>query len=387
MLLRTIAELAGVGAWTVMVQREIADRLRAEPGLADLRRPERARAARLRGRAAADRGPGGVQPRPRVDSALLGLTRRGRGSGAGLARLVREAFAHRRKPLAGSLELAGGPLAGRGPRGARRDSGSTRTRGPRRSRRRTSPALAARLERRMTLRAPAKLNLCLYLGGRRADGLHEIRSLFCPLTLADRIAVTEAERDEVVCPGVEGPNLATAALDGLRARGWAGRRVRVEIEKRIPVAAGLGGGSADAAAVLRLAGDEVDGIGELAAELGRGRPVPARPGASPWSAAPARWWSRCRRRATSASSWCPRARGSPRAEVYAETDRLGLGRDPDELDAIAAGFARQRAGGASPLDYAELLVNDLAQAALLAAARDRRRARGARRGGRGGRRW
>ena len=56
----------------------------------------------------------------------------------------------------------------------------------------------------MTLRAPAKLNLCLYLGPRRDDGLHEIRSLFCPLTLADRIVVTDAEEDQVVCPGVEG---------------------------------------------------------------------------------------------------------------------------------------------------------------------------------------
>ena len=100
----------------------------------------------------------------------------------------------------------------------------------------------------MTLRAPAKLNLCLYLGRPRDDGLHELRSLFCPLTLADRIVVTEAEADEVVCPGVEGPNLAEAALAGLRARGWWRPPVRVEIEKRIPVAAGLGGGSADAAA-------------------------------------------------------------------------------------------------------------------------------------------
>src|SRR5262249_57103653 len=88
----------------------------------------------------------------------------------------------------------------------------------------------------MTLRAPAKLNLCLYLGPRRGDGLHEIRSLFCPLTLADRIVVSDAERDDVVCPGVEGPNLAAEALTALRGHGWSRPGVRVEIEKRIPVA-------------------------------------------------------------------------------------------------------------------------------------------------------
>ena len=68
-----------------------------------------------------------------------------------------------------------------------------------------------------------------------------------------RSQVDEAERDEVVCPGVEGENLAARALAALRERGWERPPLRVEIEKRIPVAAGLGGGSADAAAVLRLA--------------------------------------------------------------------------------------------------------------------------------------
>src|SRR6476620_8814900 len=120
----------------------------------------------------------------------------------------------------------------------------------------------------MTQRAPAKLNLCLYLGPRRDDGLHEIRSLFCPLTLAGRIVVTDGERDEVICDGLEGRNLAAEALSGLRVRGWRHPAVRVEIEKRIPVAAGLGGGSADAGALLRLAAEEVDGLGDLAAELG-----------------------------------------------------------------------------------------------------------------------
>ena len=215
----------------------------------------------------------------------------------------------------------------------------------------------------MTLRAPAKLNLCLYLGRPRDDGLHELRSLFCPLTLSDRIMVTESEADEVVCPGVDGPNLAEAALAGLRARGWLRPPVRIEIEKRIPVSAGLGGGSADAAAVLRLAGDEVDGLPELAAELGADvlsqlDPALALVGGAgevvePLS--PPRHFGVVLIAADD---------GLSTAEVYVEADRLGLGRDPEELDSIA-GELREAAGqGASPLEYHELLVNDLAHAAL-----------------------
>ena len=109
---------------------------------------------------------------------------------------------------------------------------------------------------RYLTRAPAKLNLCLYVGPLRPDGLHELRSVFQPITLADEVVLDEASSpaDEVVCPGVEGPNLAAAALVAFRERfGWDGPPVRITIEKHIPVSAGLGGGSADAAAVLRLA--------------------------------------------------------------------------------------------------------------------------------------
>ncbi len=151
------------------------------------------------------------------------------------------------------------------------------------------------------LRAPAKLNLCLRLGRRARTGLHELRSLFCNLALADRIVISDAEADEVVCPGVEGPNLVATALEALRARGWGRAPVRVEIDKRIPVAAGLGGGSADAAAVLRLARDELDELAEIAAGLGADVPSQLDP-ASPWSRGPARGWSRCRSRAS--SRWC-----------------------------------------------------------------------------------
>ncbi|MGA6948673.1 MAG: hypothetical protein WBZ00_13070, partial [Solirubrobacterales bacterium] len=99
--------------------------------------------------------------------------------------------------------------------------------------------------------APAKLNLCLYVGPKRDDGLHEIRSLFEPLELADELKLTEAPEDEVVIEGIEGPDLTAKALAALREHGWDGPPLRIEVTKRVPVAAGLGGGSADAAAVLR----------------------------------------------------------------------------------------------------------------------------------------
>ena len=215
----------------------------------------------------------------------------------------------------------------------------------------------------MILRAPAKLNLCLLLGPSRDDGRHELCSLFEALTLSDRIVVSEAEADEVVCPGVEDTNLAALALAALRGRGWDRPPLRIEIEKRIPVAAGLGGGSADAAAVLRLAAGEVEGVDELAAELGADIPSQLDPGLALVSGAgeaveplpPAR---------EHAFVLIPGVKGLETAEVYAEAERLGLGREPGEL-AEAGGRLREAAGsGASPLDYAELLVNDLERAAV-----------------------
>lgn len=215
----------------------------------------------------------------------------------------------------------------------------------------------------MNLRAPAKLNLCLYLGPRRDDGLHELCSLFEALTLSDRIVITEAEADEVVCPDVGATNLAAIALAALRGRGWERPPLRIEIEKRIPVAAGLGGGSADAAAVLRLAAGEVEGVEELAAELGADIPSQLDPGlALVWGAgetveplAPAR---------EHAFVLVPDVEGLSAAEVYAEADRLGLGRGAHELDELRERLRGAAGAGASPLDYAELLVNDLERAAL-----------------------
>jgi len=226
------------------------------------------------------------------------------------------------------------------------------------------------------LLAPAKLNLCLYVGQRGANGLHEIASLFQPLALADRLTLTPAERDEVVCPGVEGPNLAMAALDELRARGWGAPSVRVEIEKQIPVAAGLGGGSADAGAVLRAAlGGERDMLGveggaisgavagEIAAGIGSDVPSQIEPGFALVTGTGERI-ERLPPPAAHALVLVPLERGLSAAEVYAGADRLGPGRERAELEQIAARLRAAADGGASPLDYLELLVNDLQPAVL-----------------------
>ena len=135
--------------------------------------------------------------------------------------------------------------------------------------------------------APAKLNLCLYVGDRRPDGLHEICSLFQAVTLADTVTMELApgDSDEVICPEVDGENLAAVALAAFRERfGWHRPPVRVTIEKRIPIAGGLGGGSADAGAVLRLAtrgsgvAASVEELQELAMSIGSDVPSQVEPG-------------------------------------------------------------------------------------------------------------
>jgi 4-diphosphocytidyl-2-C-methyl-D-erythritol kinase len=213
------------------------------------------------------------------------------------------------------------------------------------------------------LRAPAKLNLCLYLGQRRDDGLHELCSVFSPLQLADRIVVGEVgEADEVICPALPGPNLVEAALREMRGSGWDVPPLRVEIEKRIPVAAGLGGGSADAAAVLRLAGESVPAA-ELATGLGADvlsqlEPRFALVGGAGEIVEP------LPEPGEFGIVLVPGDAGLSTAEVYAEADRLGLGRDAAELAELADRLRAAAREAVSPLEYADLLVNDLQAAAL-----------------------
>jgi 4-diphosphocytidyl-2-C-methyl-D-erythritol kinase len=139
--------------------------------------------------------------------------------------------------------------------------------------------------RPLVAEAPGKVNLCLFVGRPRTDGYHPLVSVFQSVSLADRLILEAGTgRDEVVCPGVTGPNLAAKALAAYReAAGWDGPPVRLTIEKRIPVAGGMGGGSADAAAALRLiahaAGRPDDPlVHEIAPALGADVPSQIEPG-------------------------------------------------------------------------------------------------------------
>jgi 16S rRNA (adenine1518-N6/adenine1519-N6)-dimethyltransferase len=103
-ILRTVAELPAVDRWTVMVQREIADRLRAAPGSRTYGSPSALVQLACEVRLLRTVDPAVFRPRPRVESAILAMRRTGPGADAATRELVRAAFAHRRKSLARSLE-------------------------------------------------------------------------------------------------------------------------------------------------------------------------------------------------------------------------------------------------------------------------------------------
>ena len=108
--------------------------------------------------------------------------------------------------------------------------------------------------RRLVLNAAAKVNLTLEVLGRRNDGYHEIATVMQAVDLSDRLVLEDADVLELRTTAsdvpTDGTNLALRAAAALRDRAAERRGARITLEKRIPVAAGLGGGSADAAAVL-----------------------------------------------------------------------------------------------------------------------------------------
>lgn len=221
---------------------------------------------------------------------------------------------------------------------------------------------------RLMALAPGKVNLCLYLGPTRADGLHELVSLVQPVSLADELTLAEGvAEDEVVCPGVAGPNLALAALRAFRAEtGWDGSPRRLTIAKRVPVAAGMGGGSGDAAAALRLvahaAGRPADPVLDaIAPRLGADVPAQIRPGLALVGGA-GEAVQAVPDRGHLGVLVLPLTEPLLTADVFREADRLGLGGSSNEL--VDRGTALAAAlGDTAELPPAELLVNDLEPAA------------------------
>lgn len=139
--------------------------------------------------------------------------------------------------------------------------------------------------RTVTELAPAKLNLALHVRHRRPDGYHELETLFAFVDHGDTIGVTLAEVDSFTLTGPfaavlagEGDNLVTRAAARFRDV-FGGGAQAITLEKRLPVASGIGGGSADAAATLRalatLHGVALDDPRLFAIADGLGSDVPA----------------------------------------------------------------------------------------------------------------
>ena len=138
----------------------------------------------------------------------------------------------------------------------------------------------------ITRNAHAKLNVFLRVLGRRADGFHDIQTVILPLDLHDVVTVEPADALEVVVTGPRAAELADgetlverAALAWAAAVGRPDPGARITVDKRIPIAAGLGGGSADAAATIlaldELHGTDLDAEAQLGIAAAVGSDVPA----------------------------------------------------------------------------------------------------------------
>lgn len=140
----------------------------------------------------------------------------------------------------------------------------------------------------ITMTAPAKINLALHVVGRRADGYHLIESLAVFTRDGDTLSARPAETDEIVVAGryaaqvpIDGANLVVQARDAMRALyGQAAERpVALRLEKNLPVASGIGGGSSDAATTMRLlqrfwnVGEENGALFDLGLTLGADVPM------------------------------------------------------------------------------------------------------------------
>jgi len=211
----------------------------------------------------------------------------------------------------------------------------------------------------------AKINLALLIGPVRPDGLHEVVTVMQRIDICDSVTLNRAPA--LVVEGYRKDTLVRSALTKLSAAADNGAAWRVRLEKRIPLAAGLGGGSADAGAALSLANRTLSTpladaqLAELAAEVGADVPFFLTPGPKLAEGA----GERLRPLELPQDYWVvvalPRlARKTSTADVYRRFDELKGAEDFDErrqtlLDALAS--VRR------PRDFAAFPPNDLAATA------------------------
>ena len=219
--------------------------------------------------------------------------------------------------------------------------------------------------------AAAKINLALVVGPPRDDGKHEVLTVLQRIDLVDRIELEEAP--ELKVDGFAGDTLVGAALRELAQRAGSETRWRVRIEKRIPVAAGLGGGSSDAATALRLANATLpeplpgEELLRIAARVGSDVPFFLADGPQLGSGD----GSELQRLDLPQDFWVvvllPRAaRKSSTADVYAAFDgRRGAAGWAERRQALLDGLAQVE----RPRDLSALPPNDLASSPLAEAIR------------------
>jgi 4-diphosphocytidyl-2-C-methyl-D-erythritol kinase len=228
--------------------------------------------------------------------------------------------------------------------------------------------------RGVTVRVPAKINLGLAVGGPRPDGYHELATVFHAVSLYDDVTADPADDVTVTVDGPQAArvptderNLAVRAALLLARRAGIEAGVRLHIRKDIPVAGGMAGGSADAAAALLAcdalwhAGLSRDELRELAAELGSDVPFGLLGGTAIGTGRGERLTPALAR---GAFHWviAPAEGGLATPAVYAEMDRLRAGRvlpEPRVEDRLMQAL---RSGDPAALGAA--LGNDLQPAAL-----------------------
>lgn len=248
--------------------------------------------------------------------------------------------------------------------------------------------------RAVTAVAPAKINLHLGVGDVRADGYHDLLTVYRAVDLWERVTVSlvdaaDDDDDEVVVTGPGAPqvptdrtNLAARAVDLLREEAGSDARIAIRIHKGVPVAGGMAGGSADAAAAL-VATDRLLGLGlgrpaleKRAARLGSDVPFCIRGGTALGTGRGEKLATLLHARAEQHIVVALADGGLSTPTVFAELDRLraerdGLGAERDPAD---PGRGLPRAGGVDPIVAAlagddpaavsGLLANDMEAAAL-----------------------